>query len=46
MDDEIISTINTLKTNKSTSEDGLAAELFKYDGKELICEIRNLIRDF
>jgi len=38
-------TINTLKKNKSPGEDGLASELLKYGGEELIREVGKLIRD-
>jgi len=44
-DDEIRITINALKNNKSSGEDGLAAELLKYGGGELINEIGKLIRN-
>lgn len=44
-DEEISTVINELKNNKLPSEDGLAAELFKYGGEELINEIGKLIRE-
>ncbi|KAL4141659.1 hypothetical protein QTP88_004260 [Uroleucon formosanum] len=44
-DDEVRTTINTLKNNKSPGEDDLAAELLKYSGEELISKVGKLIID-
>jgi len=44
-DEEINTMINGLKNDKSPGKDGLAAELFKYGGEELINEISKLIRE-
>jgi len=44
-DEEISTVINGLKNNKSPGEYGLAEELFKYGGEELINEIGKLIKE-
>jgi len=44
-DEEISTLINGLKNKKSPCEDGLAEELFKYGGEELINEIGKLIKE-